>query len=744
MGNRHEKYDKMDIKRRKREGIIIFVTAVLIVLLTYIELHISDLSSKLPLSNNVLVFSLININIILLILLVFLVFRNFVKIFSEMRMGVIGSRFRTKLVLAFVGLSLIPTILLFFIAAGFITKSIEGWFSMGIERPLKESLEVAQSYYKEAADRTLHDARQIGQGIEEKGFIVRNDESALRLYLEEQNQENNLSSVEVFSKEGIRITNVITSEVIPGFFPEVAPDMVKMGIDGDAFYRVETTEVGDIVRAVVPIYRSDSDIEDKIGVIVASYYVPESLMSKMRGISAAFEEYEQLKLLKNPIKASYFITLLVITLVIVFLSTWVGLYLAKGITVPIQRLAEGTHAVASGDLDYHIAVESDDEVGTLVRSFNQMTSDLKASKVELEDAYLDLKTTNLELDQRRKYMEIVLRDVAAGVISIDKTGRISTINKAAEEILGINTKEVIGKGYKEVMEVEHLEVLRDMIRALNNLGTESIEKQLKLAIKDKTLTVLINLTLLKDDDGRYLGMVAVFDDLTQIIKGQRMMAWREVAKRIAHEIKNPLTPIQLSAQRLRKKYGSEFPNDGQVFDECTKTIIRQVRELKTLVDEFSSFARMPAARPLPSDLNRTVKEAVSLYKEAHRDIKFISFCEENMPVIGIDRDQIKRAIINLLDNSVDSIKGEGGEIEVKTVYDPDLEIAKIEVSDTGCGISREDRFRLFEPYFSTKSSGTGLGLAIVSNIVADHQGYIRVKANLPRGTRFIIELPVNT
>ncbi|MFQ5901859.1 MAG: PAS domain-containing sensor histidine kinase, partial [Thermodesulfobacteriota bacterium] len=418
-------------------------------------------------------------------------------------------------------------------------------------------------------------------------------------------------------------------------------------------------------------------------------------------------------------------------------------YIAKGITVPIQRLAEGTHAVASGDLDYHILGESDDEVGTLVKSFNRMTEDLKAGNAKLEDAYLDLKRTNLELDQRRKYMEIVLRDVAAGVISIDKTGRISTINKAAEEILGIDTREIIGKGYKEVMEAEHLDVLRDMIRELNSLGTESIEREVELNIKDKVLTVLVNLTLLKDDDGKYLGMVAVFDDLTQLIKGQRMMAWREVARRIAHEIKNPLTPIQLSAQRLRRKYSSKFLNDGQIFDECTKTIVKQVEELKTLVDEFSSFARMPAATPVPSDLNKTVKEAVSLYQGAHRNIRFQSFCDETIPIVGIDKDQIKRAIINLLDNSVDSIKGKG-EIEVKTVYDPNLEIAKIEVVDTGCGIPHKDKSRLFEPYFSTKKSGTGLGLAIAGNIVADHQGYIRVKDNLPRGTRFVIELPANT
>jgi two-component system nitrogen regulation sensor histidine kinase NtrY len=250
---------------------------------------------------------------------------------------------------------------------------------------------------------------------------------------------------------------------------------------------------------------------------------------------------------------------------------------------------------------------------------------------------------------------------------------------------------------------------------------------------------MVNLTLLYDDDGKYIGMVAVFDDISHLLKAQRMTAWREIAKRIAHEIKNPLTPIQLSAQRLRRKYGDKFTDDGMIFDECTKTIINQVEELKVLVNEFSSFARMPTANLIPNDLNKVVKEAVALYQGGHKNIEFQYLYDDNMPIISIDRDQIKRAVINLLDNSVDAIEGEGT-IEVKTSYNSELEIAKIEVTDSGCGISQEDKAKLFEPYFSTKKSGTGLGLAILNNIVADHQGYIRVLDNFPSGTKFVIAL----
>jgi two-component system nitrogen regulation sensor histidine kinase NtrY len=476
------------------------------------------------------------------------------------------------------------------------------------------------------------------------------------------------------------------------------------------------------------------------GAVVVSYYVSRSLLDKMKEISAAFEGYKQMKLLKNPVKASYFTILLVITLLIVFFSIWIGRYLAKEITVPIHELAEGTHAIASGNLDYRINVESEDEIGLLVNSFNRMTEDLKAGKSKLESANLDLRRTNIELEQRRRYMEIVLGNVPAGVISIDKLGKIVSINRVGAEILGIEDTEALGRNYKDVMRPEDREVFREMIREMSDMGTEALERQIRVVVKDKVMTVLVNLNALKDEAGNYLGMVAVLDDLTHLLKTQRMFAWKEVARRIAHEIKNPLTPIKLSAQRLRKKYLDKFGEDGNVFNECTTTIIKQVDELKTLVNEFSSFARMPASHPSPNDLNEIVTETVSLYKSGHRNISFGTSLDSRLPVLDIDRDQIKRVLINLIDNAVAAV-GENAQVRVETLYVEDLSLARLEVVDNGTGISAEVKQKLFEPYFSTKKAGTGLGLAIVSNIVADHNGYIRIKDNLPRGTRFIIELP---
>lgn len=736
----YHKKSELESRRRRRETVIIFVTALLIVLVTYIETHISAISTKLPLSNNILVFGLININIILVVLLVFLVLRNFIKLFFDRRSGVLGSRLRTKLVAAFVSLTLIPAILLFFIATGFITKSIEEWFGVEIEDSLKESLEVAQTYYREVSERGLYFARIMAVEIAERG--IQDDRlEEIRDYMEGEKKKIGFDAIELFDDKGLRVLNVLSERINPALLPDVDRELIDKGLQGEGFTVVDSTSGGDIIRAIAPVSPTMSP-QQVSGVIVISQYIPTTLMAKMKDISEAVKEYRQLKVLKDPVKVSYSIILLIITLVIVFLATWIGFHIAKGITIPIQSLAEGTHAVSTGNLDYRIEGEdSNDEIGILVRSFNRMTEELKKNKMDLEKAYMDLEKTNIELEQRRKYMEIVLRNVAAGVISIDKSGRITTINRAAEDMLGLNAKRVIGRHYKEVMKAEHLETLRGMIRDMNNSTMDSIERELKIGVKDKTLTVLVNLTILKDDDGNYMGIVAVFDDITHLLKVQRMIAWKEVARRIAHEIKNPLTPIKLSAQRLRKRYGDYFIKDGKVFDECTQTIIKQVDELKILVDEFSKFARIPASNPKPNNLNDVVREAVTLYKGAHKGIEFECFMDDNIPIMEIDRDQIKRAVINLLENSVESMDGRG-KIRVETVYEPVSGIVKIEVSDTGCGISPEDKVRLFEPYFSTKKSGTGLGLAIVNNIVADHHGYIRVKDNDPVGTRVVIELPV--
>lgn len=339
-------------------------------------------------------------------------------------------------------------------------------------------------------------------------------------------------------------------------------------------------------------------------------------------------------------------------------------------------------------------------------------------------------------------MEIVLQNVAAGVISLDEHGRITTINRFAEELLRINRKKMLGRDYREMLRPEHMKIMDGFFDELASSGKTSIQHPVRLSIGDETFSLRINFTQLMDEDNNSLGVVLVFDNLTELEKAQRMAAWREVAKRIAHEVKNPLTPIQLSAQRLRKRYLERLADDDQVFDSCTKTIINQVDELKRLVSEFSSFARMPAVRKSMNDLAEMAHEVLVFYREAHKNIEFEFKAGLEVPRFPFDPKQLKRVLINLMDNAVAVVPAENGKIGIDVYYDAPEKVAFLEVWDNGAGVVDSDKLRLFEPYFSTKKSGTGLGLAIASTIVADHDGYLRVRDNEPVGARFVIEIPV--
>jgi len=720
-----EKELSPDSRKRRNELLIIGIISVLIIILTTIEMKIPQLGGMIPIGNNIIVFSLININIILILLLIFLVIRNLVKLIFERKRKVLGAKLRTKLVVAFISLSLVPTILLFFVAAGFITNSVEHWFKVQVEQSLQGSLEVVQTYYRDFANNAVSSAQQIGKHFPDlESFKGGKDLTLLKKELEAKRKEYNLSTLGIFMG-GRGETVRVEDPSLKGIFFSPPKDLLEAGFSGKEVSRILPVGEGEVITGIAPIFNS-SEKKEVVGVVAASHFIPKSLTTKMREISQAFVDYKQLKILKKPIKTSYMMALLMVTLLIIFSATWFGFHLAKDITVPIKEMAEATHRIATGDLNFRIQMKSADEIGMLVQSFNQMTGDLQVSRYELE--------------QRKKYMEIVLKNVAAGVISVDDKGVITTINTSAEQILEIKGEDVLERKFFEVLSKEYVAQMEELLNELRSSQKDSIEKQLTVRLKGKSLTLLINMTNLKDEEGRSLGVVAVFDDLTQMIKAQRMAAWREVARRIAHEIKNPLTPIQLSAQRLRKRYLDKLPEDGAVFDECTKTIVKQVEELKGMVNEFSSFARMPASQPSPNHLNEIIRETLVLFQEAHKEVHFV-FLPEHLPILNIDRDQMKRVMINLIKNSLAAIDGEG-EVKILTSYDPKLQMVRLEVSDDGRGILEEDKGRLFEPYFSTRKTGTGLGLTIVNAIIADHNGYIRVRDNKPKGTTFLIELPV--
>ena len=734
--------ERLDLKRKRRERYIIAFLICVISILTYLGIQALDLGIDLPFSGSILVFALININVILLLLMLFLIVRNIVKLLFERRKDIMGAKLRTKLVLAFVTLTLLPTIVLFFASVQFISSSIDYWSSLQIEQSLKNSLEVGQDHYNRITSDILFFGNKMSRVITYEGYMLQAKKEALARYVHEKQMEYSMSSVKIVLKNletrTVSQDNKIDLSPFEGADEEILTNALERGTDD---HHLLTSPHGDLVLGIVPIF-SRTQTKAVVGLIVITKFVPRSFENRLKAIAMGLQEYQQLKMLKTPMKISNLIWLSIVTFLIVFSAIWFGFYLSKEITIPIKELAEGTNRIASGDYDFFIDLESKDEIGVLVNSFNKMTMDLKTSKNKLEETNRELIKSNVELEQRRHYMEFVLAHVAAGVISADVHGNILTINKSAESMLDTNAKDIIGKCYKDVLEQDYVKIIRGFLEDSGLLRKGFLKKQVRVSVKNKKFSLLVSINVLRDENGKFVGLVAVFEDLSDIEKAQRMAAWREVARRIAHEVKNPLTPIQLSAQRLRKRYGEKLHGEeGKVFHECTEMIIRQVEELKGLVNEFSSFARMPAANPAPADISQIINEALSLYREAHKDLVLIFNDSENIPIFNLDREQMKRAMINLLENGIEAMGGKG-EIFIGLSYDDILRIVRIEVADQGVGIPPEHKARLFEPYFSTKKHGTGLGLVMVKTIITDHNGFIRVQDNHPKGTKFIIELPV--
>ena len=726
--------DEKELRKRRRERIIMVVVGILAITFTLIASHFFN-TNDLPLSTNIFVYGLTSINVILIILLFFLIIRNVVKLFYEHRHGIIGSKLRTKLVATFVGLSLVPTILLFLFAINFLSYSIEFWFNIKIGDALNRSLEVAQVYYQQMEEQAKFNARQISADITKNHLYERERIDYLKSFIGQRQKNYKVGMVETyfdFQKERMVFADVEHPDLVP---VTLDPKMIEDIYSGKEESTIQATNIGDAVVGIVPVF-SNTVPSEVIGRVSVSYIIPKGFVDKLRSIANASEQYGKIKLLKNPIKSNFIITLSIVTLVIIFLATWFGLTLAKGITDPIQDLVMATNRITQGDLDSRIDIEADDEIGLLVKSFNQMTKDLKKSKNSVEEA-------NINLEQRRKYMETVLRNVSAGVISVDKAGMITTVNRAAEKMFDIKSEKVLFQNYRDLMIPEHLSLVDEFLQEMKESNESLLEKQLEVMLKDKALTVLLTITTIQDEEGNDSGIVVVFEDLTQIQKAERAAAWREVARRMAHEIKNPLTPVQLSAQRLQRKYGDKLGEEGSVFKECTQTIIDQVEVLKNLVNEFSRYARMPVTSLTLNDLNAVVAEAVLLFQDAHKDIVFEFKPSEGLPKFDLDAEQINRVMINLLDNAVAAINKKNGRIEITVSYDEQHRKATVAVADDGAGVPSSNKRKVFEPYFSTKKFGTGLGLAIVNSIISDHHGQVSVADNNPTGTIVSFQLPVS-
>jgi two-component system nitrogen regulation sensor histidine kinase NtrY len=727
----------MDIRekrRRKRERILIIMTVIVIAFLTYAGNQFFQKQADWGAANNIFFVGLLNINIILILFLIFLIVRNVVKLVFERRRGILGSKLRTKLVTAFVSLSLIPTVILFFVSINFLSNSIENWFSVKIGDALNQTLDLAHIHYQQTEEQAKYYARQIASDIT-LNQLYDLERTDFLFNLAQLKQKN-------FKLGYLRITfdnrdkDVVFQDAA---FPGVPADIFTAKVREDLYAGkdiaiVKPSNSGDLINVLVPIYSHVSPYE-VIGYVFVGALIPKNIVDKMAVVSNTSEAYSQLRLFKTPIKLSYIITLSIVTLLIIFSATWFGLFLAKGITEPIQDLAEATHKIAEGNLDHQINIVAEDEIGVLVDSFNQMTRDLKKSDENLQLA-------NADLVERRKYMEAVLLHVSAGILSLDKDGVVTTINRAAEVMLNIQAGNVLHRPCAELLAAENMSVINELLEDAQISGRGVVEKQVELLIRERPLTVLVTITVIHETTGENLGMVMVFEDLTQLQKAERAAAWREVARRMAHEIKNPLTPVQLSAQRLQKRYSDKLGDDSQVFRECTDTIINQVEVLKNLVNEFSRYARMPVTNPVLNDLNETVNDPILLFQDAHKEITFTFNRGDGIPPLYLDAEQIRRVMVNLLDNAVAAMSKAEGQIEVTTAYDAASRKARVSVTDNGCGVPPSHTMKIFEPYYSTKKSGTGLGLAIVNSIIADHNGAVTVQANLPAGTVVTFELPV--
>ena len=727
---------------RRKEVWLIVILFLVISTLSFVGVRLLNRGHGFPISDSILVFSLINIDVVLLLLLLFLTVRNLVRLAFERKRGVMGAKIRTKLVIAFITLSLLPTTILFFVSVQFISSSIEFWFNLQIEQSLQGSLEAGQDYYNHLTEEIQAFGNNLSRVITHEGLMLAARQDDLNKFIEEKRKEFNLTALAVYSEDrkgkAASQDHRVDLSTFSGPGEDVLQETIEKGTDGR---HIEGSSHGELLSGLVPVF-SRTESKAVVGVLLLSSFIPSSFVNRLHAISQGLQEYRQLKMLKRPMKISHMITLAIVTILIVLSSGWFGFYLSQGITVPIKELAEGTNRIASGDYDFSIDLESKDEIGVLVNSFNKMTMDLRTSKEQVEKANRELRKSNFELEQRRIYMEIVLANVAAGVISADANGCILTVNKSAERMLQVKAKTEVGKLYAEVLPPEVTKVIDSFTADEGRVRKGFSKGQITRFDEERIMSLQVSLNVLRDEADHYLGLVAVFEDISEVEKSQRMAAWREVARRIAHEVKNPLTPIQLSAQRLRKKYAEKLGyEDRVVFFECTDMIVKQVDELKRLVNEFSNFARMPAANPAPGDLNQVIVEVVSLYREAHKDVKILYHGSNGIPVFNIDKGQMKRVMINLLENAIAAIDGDG-EIGIRLSHEPSLHMVTIEVTDNGKGIPDEHKHRAFEPYFSTKKHGTGLGLAIVNTIVTDHDGFIRVQDNRPRGTKFTIELPV--
>lgn len=653
-----------------------FLTVLLLVVLSF-EIYLLRLSPE-QIPTRFVVVSLFVVNVLALVTLVFFVVRSLFRLYLERHREVPGHRFKTKIVSIFVGLVMIPSALLFIAFSGVLESSIEKIFSKANRKALSQAVDTVKAFYDFEKQRLLSQLEDLAAGRTEKP----------------------LSGIE------IRYLKIPEDNM---------PLVFKEAFEGKSSVQILSGKEGDLIVAAIP-YRG--------GILTGVSKIPPEITKQVEQLLQYHEEYLQVGSIRRAVKANYFMFLGFLSLIIVFLALWTSMKISQEITAPIGELVEATNQVSRGNLKVKVKAKSSDELGILINSFNDMIE-------KLDRAYS-------EVSERNLLLEMILSNINSGVIFLSTEGVILTINKAGEAILGIDRESIVGKHYSKI--VERLES-DDLKRFISRLSSERItenSQDFDIKVNHRAMKIRARIIPLRDSNSESrTGFLVVFDDITDIVRAQQAVAWEEVARRLAHEIKNPLTPIKLATERLIRKWRNRDRDFEQVFEKSTKTIISEVDSLKNLIDSFQKFGKLPEIKRENCNIETLINEVIELYS-AYRDVKFSSNFEGQAKEVSIDREEFKRVLINIIDNAVKAMEGRG-EIEISVKIDSKL---TVEVADTGPGIEDDLKEILFLPYFSKSKDGTGLGLAIAKKIIEGHGGYISVHKNSPKGTVFRIEVPL--
>ncbi len=724
-------------KTYRKQVIILLAISVFLLLAILVSQTAFDLTFLRPGNNqDIAVFAALSALIFLLfVALTFVLMRNLLKLFAERRMGVLGSKFRTRMVAGALLLSSLPVMVMYWFAYGLMNRSIDKWFSTPVEEVRAETQAMASVLANYAGQNARAEAFAIAASPEmQRAFAAHGFSGAVNEF---QHHELTLQGGFALAVED---DNVEASFNAPAPWPVLKSrlPLAEAAAGRSARFSWQGT---DYTLGSAPIEGG--------GLVLVAIPLPGEFSQTVRQVEASQQRYYDLARERRVVRRTYMGLLLLLTMIVLFVTTWLALFLAKIVTRPLSALAEATEEISRGRLDYRVDVNSADEIGDLVRSFNRMAADLEASRRQIEASSRELSAANAELDQRSRQTETILESIPTGVLSLDATRRVTHVNQSLlrmfypDTSLDVPARIVRGAPLADVFPAEVVEDLEPLLRRADRMGMTT--NQMETSLRHGSLTVAVTVATLRHQ-GEGSGYVVVFEDLSDLLRAQKQAAWREVARRVAHEIKNPLTPIALSAERIQRHLDRATPVDpasAGLVRSCAETIAGAVETVRRLVDEFSALARFPVAKPQPADLNEIIENALSMFNGRLNGIHLQKSLAADLPRVMADSEAIKRAIANLVDNAAEAMQESlVREIEISTALVASRDAVEITVADTGHGVTRELKEKLFLPYFSTKKRGTGLGLAIVSRIVEDHHGSIRVEENHPVGTRFIVELPV--